>query len=259
MLCEGDENMKKSFLNSEQAILTVMVQAQTPDRIKELIDAALPNGAEAFGMQFEKLKPEYQNAEVYKKLFAYTDKPVYVTNYRKGSNTEKTDDMLAHELLEIADCGATLCDVVGDLFDKQDDELAKDAGAIAKQEELIAQLHARGAEVLMSSHVFKFMPAEEVLKIALEHQRRGADISKIVVGAESMAEQMENLRIATLLKEKLDIPFLLLSNGECHILRRIGASLGCCMCLCVQEYDALATAAQPLLKNMKAIRDHMEG
>ena len=128
-----------------------------------------------------------------------------------------------------------------------------------KQEELIAQLHARGAEVLMSSHVFKFMPAEEVLKMALEHQRRGADVSKIVVGAETMEQQMENLRIATLLKEKLDIPFLLLSNGECHILRRIGDALGCCMCLCVQEHDALSTKEQPLLKNMKAIRDHMEG
>ena len=30
--------MKKTFLNSEKPIITVMVQADNPDRIKELID-----------------------------------------------------------------------------------------------------------------------------------------------------------------------------------------------------------------------------
>ena len=54
------------------------------------------------------------------------------------------------------------------------------------------------------------------------------------------------------LKEKLDIPFLFLAGGECHILRRIGGELGCCTYLCVHEYDELATPVQPLLKNVKA-------
>jgi 3-dehydroquinate dehydratase len=109
----------------------------------------------------------------------------------------------------------------------------------------------------MSSHVLKFIPAERVLEIALEHQRRGADICKIVTGASNMEEQLENLRIVNMLKENLKIPFLFLSGGECHILRRIGASLGVCMYLCVHEYDELATKVQPLLKNAKAIRDNM--
>ena len=61
-----------------------------------------------------------------------------------------------------------------------------------------------------------------------------------------------------MLKEKLRIPFLLLSAGECKLLRRIGPELGCCMYLCVQEYDELATPVQPLLRNAKAIRDAME-
>ena len=74
----------KSFLGKDKATITVMVQAKTPDRIKELMDKSVPEGAEAFGMQFEQLLPEYRNADTYKELFSYSDKPTYVTNYRSG-------------------------------------------------------------------------------------------------------------------------------------------------------------------------------
>ncbi len=250
--------MKKTFLEYETSTLTVMVQADNPGRIKELIDKSLPFGAEAFGMQFERMAPEFRDADIYRELFAYTDKPVYVTNYRYGTNDGKTDEVLAKELLELADCGATLCDVMGDHFDKQPDELAVDKTAIEKQMELINKLHDKGAEVLMSSHVMNFTPAERVLEIALEHQRRGVDICKIVTGAENMEQQIENLRIINLLKEKLDIPFLFLCGGECQILRKIGGEIGCCMYLTVYEYDELATPVQPLLKNVKTIRDNLK-
>ena len=233
-----------------------MVQADNPDRIKELIDTSLVDGAEAFGMQFCKLKVEYRNGDTYRDLFAYTDLPIYVTNYRNHtSNIGKSDDVLAAELVELAECGATLCDVMGDYFDACEGELTMNKDAIKKQIRLIDELHGRGAEVLMSSHVFKFTPAERVLEIAREHERRGADICKIVTGAENTEQQIENLRIINLLKENLNIPFLFLAGGECRILRRIGGSLGCCMYLCVHEYDELATKSQPLLRDMKILRE----
>ena len=248
---------KKTFLNYEKPILTTMVQADNPDRIKELIDKSAPEGAESYGMQFCKLLPEFRNEKTYRELFEYTDKPVYVTNYRSHQNAEKTDDEIAGALVFFAECGATLCDVMGDYFDPTPGELTMNEEAIKKQMTLIDRLHESGAEVLMSSHVLKFIPADEVLKIALEHQRRGADICKIVTGADTMEQQIENLRIVTLLKEKLDIPFLFLCGGESHFLRRIGGQLGCCMYLCVHEYDNWSTNSQPLLKNVKAIRDNM--
>ena len=250
--------MKKTFLTYEKPLLTCMVQATTPQRIKALIDASLPEGAEAIGMQFCRLEEEYRTKETYKDLFAYAAHPVYATNYRRnGSNKGKDDAALAAELLELAECGATLCDVMGDYFDPCEGELSMNTEAIEKQMALIDALHARGAEVLMSSHVLKFTPAERVLEIALEHQKRGADICKIVTGAENMAQQIENLRIITLLKEHLKIPFLFLSGGECHITRRIGGALGCCMYLCVHEHDELATPQQPLLRELKLIRDNL--
>ena len=250
--------MKKSFFEYDKPLLTTMVQADNPDRIKELIDKSVPEGAEAFGMQFEQMNPEYRTKEVYKDLFAYAkDKPVYVTNYRHTTNEGKTDDELADELVELAECGADLCDVMGDYFDRQPDEVAVDKTAIEKQKELIKKIHDKGAKVLMSSHLLKYIPAGRVLEIALEHQKRGADICKIVTGADTMEQQIENLKIINMLKENLKIPFLFLCGGECGILRRIGGEIGCCMYLCVHEHDALATATQPLLSAVKAIRDNM--
>lgn len=244
------------FFDNEKAALTVMVQAKTPERIKELIDKSIPQGAEAFGMQFEQLEEKYKTEAVYRDLFSYAKGiPTYATNYRNGLNEGKTDDELAEEMLKIADCGAELCDIMGDYFDRQPDEVAVDEKAIEKQMKLIEKLHEKGAKVLMSSHVFKFTPAERVLEIAKEQQRRGADICKIVTGASNMEEQLENLKMIPMLKENLDIPFLYLCTDKCGLLRRVGGDLGCCMYLCVYEHDELATPVQPLLSDMKAIRD----
>ena len=123
---------------------------------------------------------------------------------------------------------------------------------------LIQDIHAAGAEVLMSSHILKFTPAERVLEVALEQKRRDADIIKIVTGAESMEQQIENLRITDLLNRELGAPFLFLSGGESSLHRKLGIKLGCCMALCVYEHDHLSTAPQPLLSTMKMIRDMID-
>ena len=246
---------KPSFLTYDKPLLTCMVQADNPERIKELMSRSLPEGAEAFGMQFCKMKSEYRSKKTYKELFELAAPfPVYVTYYRKGANAGMSDDEIADGLIELAECGATLCDVMGDCFDKCEGELTMNEAAVKKQMRLIDELHKRGAEVLMSSHVFKFTPAERVLEIAREHERRGADICKIVTGASTMAEQIENMRIINLLRENLKIPFIFLANGECSIMRRVGSAMGNCMFLCVHEYDELATSTQPLLRDAAIIR-----
>lgn len=250
--------MEKTFLKYDKPFLTTMVQGRNPDRIKELIDLSVSEGAEAFGMQFCQMEEEYKTREVYEDLFSYTDKPTYVTNYRYGLNAGKSDEKLGEELCELAEYGATLCDMMGDYFDCQPDELARDEKAIDMQMRLIDKLHKNGAEVLMSSHVHKFLTPERVLEIALEHQRRGADICKIVVASDTVEQELENLKMINMLKNELKIPFLFLSGGSCRLIRRIGGELGCCMYLCVHEYDDLATRQQPLLKHLKEVRDHIQ-
>ena len=88
--------------------------------------------------------------------------------------------------------------------------------------------------------------------------QRGADIIKIVTAADSMEQQLENLKITHLLKSESGAPFLFLSGRECSLHRRLGINSGCCMALCVYEHDTLSTATQPLLQNIKTIRDNLD-
>ena len=249
--------MKPSFLTYTKPILTTMIQ--TKDLLPGFVtmEKAIAEGTDAFGYQVCRLNPQFRTPETYKKIMeAAQGRPVYVTNYRYGYNEGVSDDELAEGLLQLADAGAALCDVMGDMFCKDPDELTMDETAIKKQLELIEKLHEKGADVIMSSHTYAFRSAERVLEIALEQQKRGADIVKIVTGADNMAQQIENLRITELLKRELKVPFLFLSVGECSLHRRIGPMLGSCMWLCVQEHDELSTPAQPLLHKVKAIRDN---
>ena len=246
--------MSKTFLNLTNPLLTVMLPCPTPETAVEHIRKANILGADAYGLQAESLAATYQNAETYRALFAEMgERPCYVTYYRGGNNTEKSDDDLASGLVELAKSGATLVDVMGDLFCKHSEELTDNKEAIEKQQRLIDRLHGLGAEVLMSSHILKFTPAERVLEVAFEQKRRGADVIKIVTGADTMEQQLENLRITNLLKKELGAPFLFLSGGECSLHRRLGARLGCCMSLCVYEHNAYSTPTQPLLRTMKTI------
>ena len=119
-----------------------------------------------------------------------------------------SDDELMDGLLLGLKCGATLVDVMGDAYAPAPEELATDEKAIAKQMKFIDEVHQRGGEVLMSSHIYEFCPAERVLEIALEQQRRGADIGKIVTGANTQEEELKNLEICNLLKKELKVPFL---------------------------------------------------
>ena len=252
--------MKPTFLNHEKPLFTVMIQTETPENAIRTIHRAIPEGADAFGLQTCKLLAQYRNEETYRRIFAEMEgKPSYVTNYRYAANEKATDDEIADGMLLAAKAGGTLIDVMGDLYCRHPDELTDDPAAVDRQKRLIDRLHETGAEVLMSSHVLRFTPAERVLEIAQAQVERGADVVKIVTGADSMEDQIENLRIVTMLKRELKKPFLYLSSGECSILRRIGPMIGCCMWLCVHEHDAMSTPVQPTLKYLKSIVDNFEG
>ena len=123
----------------------------------------------------------------------------------------------------------------------------------------IDEVHKRGGEVLMSSHIQEFRSAERVLEIALEQQRRGTDIVKIVTGANTQEEELKNLDICRLLKQELKVPFLFLSGGKYSYLHRtIGPALGVNMWLCFREYDEKTYAGPPLLSNVLKIKQGLK-
>jgi hypothetical protein len=92
-----------------------------------------------------------------------------------------------------------------------------------------------------------------------EQVRRGADIVKIVAGANRVEEEMENLRIVTMLKKELSVPFIFLAAGtHAKVLRMIGPMLGCFACFAVYEHDANAVPTQPTVAAAKAVRDNFD-
>lgn len=256
-----NEMERKSFINCEKPLVTAMIkQMNSPELCIDEVKRSIEAGAEAFGFQCDNLPRKFHNESDLSRIFAsMQDKPIYATNYKLNQNAELSYDELADELLRLCDYGATIIDVMGDMFCKSDDELTFDGEALKKQNALIGKIHEKGCEVLMSSHVNKFTPAERVLEIALEHQRRGADVSKIVVHSNTMEEQMENMRITALLKEKLDIKFLFLAGGECCTMhRRLGILLGNCASLCMLEVpEGVTNTVQPLIKEQIMYRDQL--
>lgn len=252
--------MKKSFLTANTPFITEMIQVPTAQQTERKIRNAIADGATAIGLQMSHLEKEYRSAETLSSIFASAeDKPVYFTNYRGCLNEGMTDEQLMEGLLLGLEHGATLVDVMGDAYDPAPEELTTNEQAIAKQMKFIDEVHKRGGEVLMSSHIHEFRPAERVLEIALEQQRRGADIVKIVTGANTQEEEIKNLDICRLLKQELKVPFLFLSGGKYSYLHRtIGPALGVCMWLCFREYDETTYAGPPLLSNVLKIKQGLK-
>ncbi len=251
---------KATFLNQARPLITGMVLKNNPDDVRFTVKNSIYAGADALGIQLCRMKREFRTEENYKQMFASAGgRPIYITNYRYIENEGMTDEECVQGLLMGLRCGATLADVMGDLYQTSDMELTMDPIAIEKQMKLIDEIHYMGKEVLMSSHIYTFTPAEKVLEIALEHQRRGADIAKIVTGATTVEEEIENLRITSLLKKELQIPFLFLSSGtHTKIHRMIGPALGNIMSLCVWQHDAEAVPTQPTIAAAKAVRDNFD-
>jgi len=257
--------VKTTFLNQNRPLITSMILKDNPDSICFAVKNSIYDGADCLGIQLECLKKEYKNEKTYEKIFAAcSGHPIYITNYRINENTGFSDEELADELVKALACGATLGDVPASLFDRESGmgigfELSMKQEVIERQMRLIDKIHSMGKEVLMSSHVLKFTPAETVLEIACEQKKRGADIVKIVTAGDSDEEQMENLRITTLLKKELGVPFLFLSAGtHSKIHRMIGAQLGCVTYLAVREHDERAVPTQPTIKAAKAVRDNFD-
>ena len=251
-------NVSPTFLRHDRPLITCMIQADNAARAIELVKSGNESGCDAFGYQIELMPHEVRDEATLKTIFSHMhNKPIYVTNYRGKKNQGLSDDELLKGLVFLRKCGATLIDVMGDLFSPHPIQLTEDTDAIARQKDAIAQIHDLGGEVLMSSHVMKFIPAEEVLRIAMAQQERGADIAKIVTAANSVEEELENLRITALLKKELSIPFLFLSGGShTQMHRTMGPMLGCCTWLTVAEHDQYSTKQQPICKNIRAISDH---
>ncbi len=254
--------MKPTFLKYAKPLLCAMVQEPTPEAMIETICDSLYDGAEAFGIQLENLLPEYRTEETLARIFSYCEnKPIYITSYRGRNNQGLSDEQCVDLLLMGVRAGATLADVMGDLYHPEPIQITYDEEAVKKQKALIEKIHALGGEVLISSHFGRFLDEEETLRHAKAQRERGADIVKIVNHSQNEEQQLKNFEIIYRLNKELDCPFLHLANGKkSKLLRQMGPALGVCMYLCMNSYHLPQNSKeQPLLRAMHTIRENMGG
>lgn len=249
---------KPTFLQYTKPLICAMVMEDTVEKCRPVIANSIADGAEAIGFQLEILKREERTEENLKTLFSYCNGlPIYVTSYRGSASEGMTDDECAEYLLLAAKCGATLCDIMNDFYDKQPYEYTKDEKAIEKQTQLAKKLHDMGAEVLFSCHTHTTFDKETLLEIAKQQVEKGADVIKIVNLINTKEQFLQNVDACISIGEMTDKKYLFLTAGEYQgrLLRYIGANLGVCMYLCVHSYGPGYSYGQPKITAIKQVRD----
>lgn len=253
----------KSFLNNNHTLITPLLQSQNEEDLLREIKDCIFQGADAIGVQIERLPSTLRTEEKFKKIFsAAGEKPIYVTCYQRKDVSAETDEQRKDTLLLALKAGATMADIRGDMFCPCEGELTFDENAVNMQKKLIEQIHEMGKEVLISSHViyndnFVFLKREEVYKIALEQQKRGADMAKIVTNADTEEELEENFKTFFYLKEKLNIPAVFLCNGKMCLKHRLaGVLIGEPIVFAREKSYVFGDSPQLSIEVFKKIRDN---
>ena len=253
---------RPSFASFPKPIVTCILFNPTPEETIAMVRNAELDGAAAFCNDVRKLRPEYRNEESFKRIIAASQKPFMFYYYRASAETataEDTDDARQLVLEQAINAGASIIDVMGDLYDPSPFELTRNPKAIEKQMKLIEHFHSLGAEVVMSSHMPQHRTPEEILEHLRDQERRGADMVKIVSGVNSDEELLDAIRASMLLKREMHTPYIHLSGGSYAPLHRyIGPILGGCLAFCQPRYDIYhQNATQPLVKSFKAVLDNI--
>lgn len=249
---------KPTFLQYTKPLICAMITEDTVDKCQSVIANSIADGAEAIGIQLDKLKLDERSEDKLRRLFSFCKGlPIYVTSYRTANSVGLTDDECADLLLLAAKCGATLCDIMNDFYDKQPYEFTQNEVAIEKQKELAKKLHDMGVEVLFSCHTHTSFDKETILAVAKQQAEKGADVIKIVNFANNKHEFLENIDACVSISEVTDKKYLFLTSGSYsgRFLRYVGPSLGVCMYLCVESYKDGSSYDQPKITAIKQVRD----
>jgi|BioPla2DNA2_1021312.scaffolds.fasta_scaffold50343_2 3-dehydroquinate dehydratase type I len=246
--------MRASFFNRKStAVTALLTQEDSVEKLISRIQESARLGADGIAIELGCLAPELRTRANFQRFMeAAPALPFMFILYRNDRWLGGDDEARQKYLLEAASSGAEVIDVMGDLFDPAPYELTMNPAAIEKQKALIREIHARGAKVIMSSHLSEHArTGEEVLAHLLEQESRGADILKIVTGVRTEEELLEAFRTTMLLHRELDKPFVHLCNGKFSRLHRfLGPKLGVSIAFAVFTETPQSQPTIPQLRNV---------
>lgn len=250
--------MKRTFLNQSHPVVTGIFAGQTPAELIAEAKNCEFEGAEGLAVDLVDLKPEFRNADSLKSVVGSVNLPFMFVFYRNDRQQNLGDEARQEVLLSAVEAGASIIDVMGDLYDPSPMEITHNPVAIDKQKRLIDQIHAKGADVVISSHMQCSRTAEQVLEHLTEVEKRGADIVKIVTGVNTDEELAEAFRTTLLLKRELKTPFIHLCSGAyCRPHRFIGPALGVSVLFAVSHYDPRYNFPQPTIRALKTVIENV--
>lgn len=212
--------MERSFFNRKDPVVTFLTHGATVAEICDGIAEAYQAGAEGIAVEMFDLLPEERTISNYKTIMATAPLPYMFILYRNDQWLKSDDAARQKFLLDAVDAGAEVVDVMGDLFQPSEFELATDPAAVGKQKALIREIHERGGKVVMSSHMPQFRTQDEILAHLQAQSERGADILKIVCGCNSEEELNSQIAATMMLSRTLTKPFIHLSGGSWSRLHR---------------------------------------
>ena len=249
---------RRSFMkHASGPIVSALFDRVTVDEYISACTQASMDGADGMAIGLGALKPEFRNRKDLERIISCVPRPFYVYFYRNDKwipENNQDEDARQKLLLTAADAGAAMIDVMGDLYDPSPMEITRKPSAVRKQKKLIEKIHAKGAEVVISSHMKMFRSFEETLDHLQTLAERGADLVKIVTSIDTPEELAETLRTTVLLKKTMKIPFIHLCGGKYAKFHRfLCPSLGTFMSFAMVGYPGSTAVPQPRILDLKKV------
>ena len=247
---------KKTFLQ-DHPLLTSLFGGETDRELMAKAANSEFDGADAIAYDLGRLDPKFRNEKTFARIINAVNLPAMFLVYRNDKFLKRDDDARQEVLLTAADAGATMIDVMGDLYDPSPMEFTRKPEAVEKQKRLVDKIHSKGAEVVISSHTGKFLTTEQVLEHMKSLEARGADVVKLVQNTNTELELEEAIRTTFALRRELKVPFIHLCGGKfSRIHRFFGPALGVSIFFAVQRFES-GTAVQPTIRAMRAVLDNL--
>lgn len=265
-----------SFAQNEGPLLVDVIKEKTFAEVRAAMLNGAVSGAMGYDIHLSPLTEEVTEKEV-EKLAAHTRLPIMVLDYKltyDGKSIAITDEARTERFLTCVRCGVSCVDMQGYTFNEGDtkesfshnewrtermsfidampDEVTINPYTIEKQVNFIDKIHSEGGEVLLSTHVHKFMTCEQITDLVHFLDERGADVIKIVGNSDDEDQLAEVLRTVLKLKTmgaKAKLHYH--SVGKCgRVTRLIAPMLGSYLMFCVDKYSPASLADMPDLRTM---------
>lgn len=274
--------MKKSFAGQPAPVLAGVVKERGIYDSIAAIKNCEYHGAGCIDLHLSSLDEEARTVEGMRRILREASVPVLALDYAKTYDhkaIECTEEERVEHLLRAVEAGADAVDMQGytyDLYSKshfrreyapadcsfaalEPKEVVYDPAVIDRQTELIARIHAMGAQVLISTHPGVVMNTEQVTELALHIEKRQPDVIKIITKCTCEEELVESFRTIVTLKKEVRTPVVFHCSGKAGRLSRlVNPMLGSYLAFCCDGYTPSSLFEMPDLQTARLIVDNLK-